>query len=94
MKLILLRHGQSQWNIENRFTGWKDVSLTEEGIKEASFSGKQISKKNIIIDTFHTSILNRAIETSEIVADIIKYPKKILNMIGDSTKGIMEHCKD
>jgi len=76
MKLILLRHGQSQWNIENRFTGWKDVSLTEEGIKEAIFSGKQISKKNIIIDTFHTSILNRAIETSEIVADIIKYPKK------------------
>ena len=40
MKLILLRHGESQWNLENRFTGWKDVSLSEEGVNEASIAAK------------------------------------------------------
>ena len=49
MKLILLRHGESQWNFENRFTGWKDVSLTKEGKAEATFSGKQLLKANIEI---------------------------------------------
>ena len=43
MKLILLRHGESQWNFENKFTGWKDVSLTDTGIKEANFSGQQLN---------------------------------------------------
>ena len=46
-KLILLRHGQSQWNLENRFTGWKDVSLTIQGINEARTAGKLIKKHNI-----------------------------------------------
>ena len=45
MKIILLRHGESQWNLENRFTGWKDVSLTKTGIKEATFSGMQLLEK-------------------------------------------------
>ena len=45
MKLILLRHGESQWNLENRFTGWKDVDLTKSGIEEANFSAKQIIKE-------------------------------------------------
>ena len=75
MKLILLRHGESQWNLENRFTGWKDVSLTETGIKEAKFSGKQISKMNILINSVYTSLLNRATETTDIVTNIIKFPK-------------------
>ena len=44
-KLILLRHGQSQWNLENRFTGWKDVPLTIQGINEAKKAGKLIKKK-------------------------------------------------
>ena len=44
MKLILLRHGESQWNLENRFTGWKDVDLTSTGKEEAKFSAKQILK--------------------------------------------------
>tara|TARA_A100001011_G_C14243199_1_gene814238 strand:+ start:1296 stop:1448 length:153 start_codon:yes stop_codon:yes gene_type:complete len=42
MNLILLRHGQSKWNLENRFTGWKDVSLTKTGVEEAKYSGKII----------------------------------------------------
>ena len=49
-KLILLRHGQSQWNLENRFTGWEDVALSKKGIEEAVNAGKLMSKQNIIID--------------------------------------------
>ena len=75
MKLILLRHGESQWNLENRFTGWKDVSLTDTGIREAKFSGEQISKMNITINSVYTSLLNRATETADIVTSIIKFPK-------------------
>ena len=76
MKLILLRHGESQWNLENRFTGWKDVSLTEAGIAEANFSGNQLLKANIKIKSVYTSLLNRATETTDIVTDIINFPKE------------------
>ena len=75
MKLILLRHGESQWNLENRFTGWKDVSLTNTGIKEATFSGDQLLKMNLKIKSVYTSLLNRAIETTKIVTRIINFPK-------------------
>lgn len=60
-KLILLRHGESQWNLENRFTGWIDVPLTEKGRKDAYESGKLI--KGIPIDVAFTSVLIRAIDT-------------------------------
>tara|TARA_Y100000768_G_scaffold295158_1_gene229006 strand:- start:1077 stop:1820 length:744 start_codon:yes stop_codon:yes gene_type:complete len=76
MKLILLRHGESQWNLENRFTGWKDVSLTENGINEAIFSAEQINKLNISIESITTSILKRAQQTTEILIDILNYPKE------------------
>jgi 2,3-bisphosphoglycerate-dependent phosphoglycerate mutase len=76
VKLILLRHGESQWNLENRFTGWKDVSLTETGIEEASFSGNQLLKLSINIKSVYTSLLNRATETTDIVTDIINFPKE------------------
>ena len=76
MKLILLRHGQSQWNLENRFTGWKDVSLTQEGIDEATFSGNALLKNNFQIKSVYTSLLNRATETTDIVTDIINFPKE------------------
>ena len=65
-KLILLRHGQSQWNLENRFTGWKDVPLTEKGIFEAKFAGKLMKKNNIKIDIIFSSALIRANETARI----------------------------
>jgi 2,3-bisphosphoglycerate-dependent phosphoglycerate mutase len=67
MKLILLRHGESKWNLENRFTGWKDVPLTNNGRNEAAFSGRQLLKKNIKINSVYTSLLERAIETTNIV---------------------------
>jgi len=75
MRLILLRHGESEWNLANRFTGWKDVALTESGIKEATFSAKQLLKTNIKVHSIHTSLLTRATHTADIVAQIIKFPK-------------------
>ncbi len=62
-KLILTRHGQSIWNAENRFTGWVDVDLSEQGILEAIKSGQLIKKLNINIDVSYTSFLKRAIKT-------------------------------
>ncbi|MGC8669095.1 MAG: 2,3-bisphosphoglycerate-dependent phosphoglycerate mutase [Chthonomonadales bacterium] len=63
-KLILLRHGQSTWNLENRFTGWIDVPLTEQGRKEAEEAGKLL--RDIPIDVAFTSVLVRAIDTLKI----------------------------
>ena len=65
-KLVLLRHGQSQWNLENRFTGWKDVPLTEKGISEANNAGLLLKKNNIRIDKIFSSVLERANKTVEI----------------------------
>jgi len=65
-KLILLRHGQSQWNLENRFTGWEDVPLTEKGIKEAKNAGALLINNRIIVDVVFSSNLQRANKTAEI----------------------------
>ena len=73
MKLILLRHGESEWNLLNKFTGWTDVGLTNKGIKEAKFAGEQLLKKNIIINSIYTSLLLRSTHTAQIVADIINF---------------------
>ena len=74
MKIILLRHGESQWNLENRFTGWKDVDLTSNGIKEANFAAQQIKKENLLVSSIYTSQLIRAIHTAKIIASKINYP--------------------
>ena len=63
-QLILLRHGQSQWNLENRFTGWKDVPLTGKGVKEAQSAGELMKKSNIEIDLIFSSVLQRAHDTA------------------------------
>ena len=67
MKLVLLRHGESVWNKENRFTGWTDVDLSEKGVKEAEKAGKLLKDKGYIFDVSFTSILKRANRTLEIV---------------------------
>ncbi len=67
--LVLLRHGESQWNLENRFTGWTDVGLTSKGEKEARSSGKTLKKEGYEFDVVHTSVLTRAIRTMEICLD-------------------------
>ena len=64
--LILLRHGQSQWNLENRFTGWKNVDLTQKGVEEAMLAGKLMKEKNIKIDLVFSSNLKRANETAKL----------------------------
>ena len=66
-KLILTRHGQSVWNAENRFTGWVDVDLSEQGIHEARKSGELIKKLNININISYTSFLKRAIKTLSVI---------------------------
>jgi len=76
MKLILIRHGESIWNLLNQFTGWTDVGLTDNGIKEARFAAKKILKENIVINTIYTSLLKRSTHTAEIIADIINFDKK------------------
>ena len=65
-KLILLRHGQSQWNLENKFTGWQDVPLTKKGELEAKKAGELIKKNKIHIDYVFSSVLERANKTAEI----------------------------
>lgn len=62
-KLVLLRHGQSEWNKENRFTGWKDVGLTEQGMEEAKHAGKLLKEEGFKFDIAYTSVLKRAIKT-------------------------------
>ena len=64
--LILLRHGQSQWNLENRFTGWVDVDLTAEGEAQAARGGELIKAAGVHIDRAYTSVLTRAIRTGSI----------------------------
>ena len=68
-KLILTRHGQSIWNAENKFTGWVDVGLSEQGILEAKNSGKLIKNLNINIDITYTSFLKRAIKTLAVILE-------------------------
>jgi len=74
-KLILVRHGQSQWNLENRFTGWVDVPLTEAGRAEALRAGKAIQALGIRFDLAYTSVLIRAIETLQIILSQIGQEK-------------------
>ena len=67
MRLVLLRHGESVWNKENRFTGWTDVDLSENGVKEAENAGKLLKEKGFTFDVSFTSVLKRANRTLEIV---------------------------
>ena len=65
-KLVLLRHGQSQWNLENKFTGWVDVDLTEKGEEEAKEAGRLLKENNFLFDIVYTSFLKRAKRTMNI----------------------------
>ncbi|MDD5504618.1 MAG: 2,3-diphosphoglycerate-dependent phosphoglycerate mutase [Candidatus Omnitrophica bacterium] len=69
INLVLLRHGESLWNRENRFTGWTDVDLSENGIAEAGEAGKTLKKEGFIFDAAFTSVLKRAIRTLWITLD-------------------------
>jgi 2,3-bisphosphoglycerate-dependent phosphoglycerate mutase len=68
-QLVLLRHGESTWNRENRFTGWTDVDLTEQGAAEAKSAGRALRESGFAFDVAHTSVLKRAIRTLWIALD-------------------------
>ena len=68
-KLVLLRHGQSEWNLANRFTGWVDVDLSERGVAEAKQAGKLLNEQGFKFDIAHTSVLKRAIRTLWLAMD-------------------------
>ena len=70
-KLVLMRHGQSQWNLENRFTGWTDVDLTEQGRAEAKKAGELLKSEGYGFDIAFTSVLKRAIRTLWITLDTL-----------------------
>ena len=74
--LILVRHGQSEWNLEKRFTGWVDVDLTGQGKLEACKSGEYIKKLNFNIDYFYSSFQLRAINTLKLIQDTLRDNKK------------------
>jgi 2,3-bisphosphoglycerate-dependent phosphoglycerate mutase len=68
-KLILLRHGESEWNAKNLFTGWVDVRLSAAGEAEAAKGGRFLAERNLLPDVVHTSLLRRAIHTSQLALD-------------------------
>ncbi len=68
-KLVIVRHGESIWNQENRFTGWHDVGLSEKGMMEAKKGGQALKKENLIFDVAYTSVLKRAIKTLDFILE-------------------------
>ena len=80
VNLILIRHGESEWNLENRFTGWTDVQLTVKGKNEANIAAKKLIENKYQLNSFNTSILKRAIQTSNIIASEIHFPKKDIQL--------------
>jgi 2,3-bisphosphoglycerate-dependent phosphoglycerate mutase len=71
--LILVRHGQSKWNAENLFTGWKDPGLTDQGLAEAKNAGRLILEQNIQFDLMYTSMLSRAQKTGDIILGVLNH---------------------
>ena len=70
--LVLVRHGQSEWNEKNLFTGWKDPGLTQKGVEEAKKAGHQLNKLGLNFDIMHTSVLTRAQLTGQIILDVLE----------------------
>jgi 2,3-bisphosphoglycerate-dependent phosphoglycerate mutase len=69
--LVLLRHGESEWNRQNRFTGWTDVDLSDKGIREAEEAGRTLKEEGFLFDIAYTSVLKRAVRTLWIVLDVM-----------------------
>ena len=67
--LVLVRHGQSEWNLKNLFTGWRDVDLTEQGVKEAREAGRKLKAQGLVFDVAYTSALKRAQRTLDLMLE-------------------------
>ena len=87
--LILVRHGQSVWNLEKKFTGWVDVDLTENGKLEAKKAGDLIKDNNINIDIYYSSFQLRAKNTLKLIQEVLQ-DTKISEKPGNLMRGIME----
>ena len=89
-KLVLVRHGQSIWNLSNRFTGWTDVGLSEKGIIEAREAGIILKKLGYTFDVAYTSVLKRANDTLDLILEELN-----LENVEESLRNdINEACKD
>jgi len=73
--LVLVRHGQSEWNLKNLFTGWRDVDLTEQGVAEATTAGRKLKAQGIRFDVAFTSVLKRAQRTLDIMLSEMQHPE-------------------
>jgi 2,3-bisphosphoglycerate-dependent phosphoglycerate mutase len=73
--LVLVRHGQSEWNLKNLFTGWRDVDLTEQGVKEAREAGRKLKAQGLTFDVAYTSALKRAQRTLDLMLEELGQPK-------------------
>jgi 2,3-bisphosphoglycerate-dependent phosphoglycerate mutase len=69
--LVLVRHGQSEWNLKNLFTGWRDIGLTEQGIREAKSGGEKLAQRGMKFDIAYTSVLSRAQVTCQHILDAV-----------------------
>jgi len=92
-KLVLLRHGESLWNKENRFTGWTDVGLSPKGIEEAIEAGRVLKREGYFFDVAFTSVLSRAIKTLWLSLRKWTSCGFPFTKTGVSTRGIMEHFR-
>jgi 2,3-bisphosphoglycerate-dependent phosphoglycerate mutase len=91
--LVLLRHGESAWNLENRFTGWTDVDLTAKGTQEAQEAARLLKQGNYTFDVAYTSVLKRAIRTLWIVQDGMDLMWLPVHRAGASTNATTAPCK-
>ena len=71
VKLVLIRHGQSEWNLENKFTGWTDVNLSEQGVREAVEAGEYLKQGGYTFDVAFSSILKRANRTMDLALEAL-----------------------
>jgi len=96
-KLVLVRHGQSQWNLENRFTGWVDVGLTAAGVREAKKAGKMLAKEGVEFDMAFTSYQKRAIKTlwlGQILPFLRASANTIISAHGNSLRALLKRLFD
>ncbi len=92
-KVVLLRHGESEWNLANRFTGWTDVDLTPKGVEEAGAAGQLLQDGGYVFDVAHTSVLKRAIRTLWITLqtmDLMWIPVKISWRLNERHYGALQ----
>ena len=94
MKLVLTRHGESQWNLENRFTGWVDVDITDKGRQEAIKGGQSLKELGLTFDVAYTSYQKRAIKTLNLFLEELDLFGFQYTKAGDLMKDTMEHFKD